>query len=167
MRRSFKGLQWGSLSDYAFVRGGDETEFFFVWTIHHALYDRWSVSMILQKVRTHYYEGSLAAPTKAPLFPQFIRFLLSGDKAESAKFWQLRLAGTTSPQFPTLPKPTYQPNATGRYLNFMPISRKPNAELTMPMLIRSAWGLTISAYSNSDDVVFGEIFSGRDTPPRH
>lgn len=163
--KEFQGAySGGSLSDYAVVKGGDETEFFFVWTIHHALYDRWSVPMILQKVRTHYYEGSLGAPTKAPLFPQFIRFLLSGDKAESAKFWQLRLAGTTSPQFPTLPKPTYQPNATGRYLNFMPISRKPNAELTMPMLIRSAWGLTISAYSNSDDVVFGEIFSGRDTP---
>ena len=163
--KEFQGAySGGSLSDYAIVKRGDETGFFFVWTIHHALYDRWSVPMILQKVRTHYYEGSLAAPTKAPLFPQFIRFLLSQDKAESAKFWQSRLTGTMSPQFPTLPKPTYQPNATGRYLNFMPISRKPNAELTIPMLIRSAWGLTISAYSNSDDVVFGEIFSGRDTP---
>ena len=163
--KEFQGAySGGSLSDYAVVKRGDETGFFFVWTIHHALYDRWSVPMILQKVRTHYYEGSLAAPTKAPLFPQFIRFLLSQDKAESAKFWQSRLTGTMSPQFPTLPKPTYQPNATGRYLNFMPISRKPNAELTIPMLIRSAWGLTISAYSNSDDVVFGEIFSGRDTP---
>ena len=163
--KEFQGAySGGSLSDYAVVKRGDETGFFFVWTIHHALYDRWSVPMILQKVRTHYYEGSLAAPTKAPLFPQFIRFLLGQDKAESAKFWQSRLAGTMSPQFPTLPKPTYQPNATGRYLNFMPISRKPNAELTIPMLIRSAWGLTISAYSNSDDVAFGEIFSGRDTP---
>ena len=154
----------GSLSDYAIVKGGNEREFFFVWTIHHALYDRWSIPIILQKVRTHYYKGPLAAPTKAPLFTQFIRFLLSEDKAKSAKFWQSRLTGTMTPQFPTLPKPTYQPNPTGRYLNFMPISRKPNAELTMPMLIRSAWGLTISAYSNSDDVVFGEIFSGRDTP---
>ncbi|MCJ1436746.1 hypothetical protein MMC27_006128 [Xylographa pallens] len=154
----------GNLSDYAIVKGGDKSGFFFVWTIHHALYDRWSVPMILQKVRTHYYDGSLAAPTKAPLFPQFIRFLLSEDKAKSAKFWQSKLTGTMSPQFPTLPKPTYQPSATGRYLNIMPLSRKPNAELTIPMLIRSAWGLTISAYSNSDDVVFGEIFSGRDTP---
>jgi len=157
----------GNLSDYAIVKGKVESGFFFVWTIHHALYDRWSVPLILQKVRTRYYEGSdkvTAAPTKAAQFSQFIRFLLSEDKAESAKFWQSRLTGTMSPQFPPLPKPTYQPNATGRFLNFMPISRRPGAEMTMPMLIRSAWGLTISAYSNSDDVVFGEIFSGRDTP---
>lgn len=157
----------GSLSNYAIVKGKDESEFFFVWTIHHALYDRWSVPLVLQKVRTHYYEGSdnvSIAPMKAPLYPQFIRFLLNENKAESAKFWQSRLTGTTSPQFPALPKPAYQPDAIGRFLNFIPISRKQNSEMTMPMLIRSAWGLTISAYSNSDDIVFGEIFSGRDTP---
>ena len=163
--KEFQGaFSGGSLSDYAIVKRGHENGFFFVWTIHHALYDRWSVPMILQKVQKHYYDEPLAASTKVPLFPQFIRFLLGEDKAESAKFWQSRLTGSMSPQFPTLPTPMYQPNATGRYLNFMPISRKPNVELTMPMLIRSAWGLTISAYSNSDDVVFGEIFSGRDTP---
>lgn len=166
--KEFQGAySGGSLSDYATVRGKDQSEFFFVWTIHHALYDRWSIPLILQKVRTHYYEGLnevATGPTKAPLYPQFIQYLLREDKAESAKFWQSRLAGTESPQFPILPKPTYQPSATGRFLNFMPISRRPGSEITMPMLIRSAWGLTISAYSNSDDVVFGEIFSGRDTP---
>jgi len=156
----------GGLSNYAIVRG-QEDEFFFVWTIHHALYDRWSIPLILQKVRTHYYEGPkalAAAPKKGALYPQFIRFLLNENKAESSTFWQARLARSASPQYPALPKPTYQPSATGRFLRFMPISRKPGAEITMPMLVRAAWGFTISAYSNSDDVVFGEIFSGRDTP---
>ena len=156
----------GSLSDYAIIKGTDN-DFFFVWTIHHALYDRWSIPLILQKVRTYYFDGPKASVSPTPgvaMFPQFIRFLLNEDKAASAKFWQSRLAGTTSPQYPALPKPTYQPSATGRFLNFMPISRRPGAEITMPMLIRAAWGLTMSAYSNSEDVVFGEIFSGRDTP---
>ncbi len=167
--REFQGAySEGSLSDYAIVKGNhDSSGFFFVWTIHHALYDRWSVPVILQKVRTQYYEGSnkvAAAPTKVPMYSHFIRFLLNEDKSESTKFWQSRLTGTMSPQFPALPKPTYQPDARGRFLNYIPISRKQDTEMTMPMLVRSAWGLTISAYSNSDDIVFGEIFSGRDTP---
>ena len=164
--KEFQGAySGGSLSDYAIVQGNETGSFFFVWTIHHALYDRWTIPLILQKVRAHYVKGSLpSAPTKAPMYPQFIRFLLNENKAESATFWQSRLSGAESPQFPLLPRPTYQPSATGRFLRFMPISRRQGAEMTMPMLVRSAWGLTISAYSNSDDVVFGEIFSGRDTP---
>ncbi|KAL6714216.1 hypothetical protein ACLMJK_008711 [Lecanora helva] len=165
--KEFQGAySGGGLSNYATVKGRNENEFFFVWTIHHALYDRWSIPLILQKVRSKYFDtAEVAVPaTKAPLYPQFIKFLLGENKSESAMFWQSRLAETTSPQFPPLPNPTYQPSATGRYLRYMPVTRGAGTEITMPMLVRAAWGLTISAYANSEDVVFGEIFSGRDTP---
>ncbi|KAG8530149.1 NRPS [Bacidia gigantensis] len=163
-RKFQESYSGGGLTDVAILRDSDE-KFQFVLTIHHALYDRWSIPLILQKVRAFYDRGStVVSSTKAAVYPQFIRFILNDNKAESTNFWQQRLAGTTSPQFPALPKPTYQPNPTGRLLRFMSMSRKRGAEITTPMLIRAAWGLTISAYSNSEDVMFGEIFSGRDTP---
>ena len=152
-----------SLSGYAIVNN-DADEAFFVWTIHHALYDGWSSDLILDKVQEA-YKGSNSMDWKSGIsYSSFIRYLSSVDAAESDKFWQTKLEGTTSPQFPMLPKQTYEPRVTSKVLHTATLARRPGMEITTPSLIRAAWALTISAYSNSEDVVFAETVTGRDAP---
>ncbi|KAL9614736.1 MAG: hypothetical protein Q9167_000805 [Letrouitia subvulpina] len=161
MKPAFNGA---SLTDYSIVRG-KQNDAFFVWTIHHALYDGWSIGLILDKVQECYEKSERAKSSiKATTYSKFMRYVTSVGASESESFWQSRLAGTTSPQFPSLPKPTYQPHVTSTMSHAIRLSRESGAENTVPSLIRTAWALTLSAYSNSKDVVYAETVNGRDAP---
>ena len=153
----------GSLTEYSIVKDG-EADVYFTWTIHHALFDGWSIDLILNKVQA-YYQGSrsLELAEMVP-YTKFIQYIGSVDSVESETFWQEKLADTTSVQYPMLPAPTYQPNGTNLMKHAMTISQGADSSITMPTLIRAAWALTISAYSNSTDVIFAETVSGRDAP---
>ena len=153
----------GKLCAYSLVKNG-KGEPLFVWTIHHALYDGWSSELILNKVQACYQTSEVQDVSSGPPYSSFIRYLSTLDAAESDSYWQTRLADIASPQFPILPHPTYQPSATSLLSHCIPISRKGGTGITMPSLLRAAWALTISAYSNSEDVVFAETVTGRDAP---
>ncbi|KAI4100225.1 MAG: hypothetical protein L6R37_005597 [Teloschistes peruensis] len=145
----------GRLSNYTITRNPP----LFVWTVHHALYDGWSVELVLNKVEKAYHG---IAPTTEMSFATFIRYITSVDLTQAGEFWKSRLAETVSPQFPMLPSPAYQPHASGYFSQTVPFKRP--SQVTSATLIRAAWALTVSAYSNSDDVVFGETVTGRDVP---
>ncbi|KAL8732958.1 MAG: hypothetical protein Q9166_002356 [cf. Caloplaca sp. 2 TL-2023] len=152
----------GSLSAYGIVQTADET--FFVWTIHHALYDGWSLDLILNKVQMCYEGLAPSKPSKKTCYASFIKHITSMDATVSEHFWRSRLTGTMSPQFPMLPNPTYQPHVSGVHSHTIPIIKSTGSSITMGSFIRAAWALTISAYCNSEDVVFGETVTGRDIP---
>ena len=151
----------GSLTAYGIIRESSDS-IFFVWTIHHALYDGWSMRLILQKVETLY--AGVTSPQAGPPYGHFVEYVSNMSIADAEAFWQSKLEHSMSPQYPALPKANYQPHATGFLSHPIPISRKPSIGITIPSLIRAAWALTISAFSNSDDVVFGETVNGRDAP---
>ncbi|KAI4211729.1 MAG: hypothetical protein LQ351_005503 [Letrouitia transgressa] len=162
--RTKPAFNGAGLTDYSIIRG-KQNDAFFVWTIHHALYDGWSIGLILDKVQAYYNKSEAAdSSIKARVYSKFMQYVTSVDTSESESFWQSKLAGSTSPQFPVLPTPTYQPHVTSTVSHVIHISREAGAETTMPSLIRTAWALTLSAYSNSEDVVYAETVNGRDAP---
>ena len=152
-----------SLTGYSIVKD-EANEPFFVWTVHHSLYDGWSSDLILDKVQDRYKESGIPSSDKHIPYSAFIQYLSRVDAVESNKFWQSKLEGTASPQFPTLPRSTYDPRVTNSIKHTASFARRPEVEITIPSLIRAAWALTVSAYSNSDDVVFAETVTGRDAP---
>ena len=149
------------LTGYSIINR-DTDDASFVWTVHHALYDGWSSELVLEKVQQHYTGSKSGSLSKESSYSSFIRYLSSVDAAESDKFWQSRLEGTISPQFPMLPKPTYEPRVSNKMLHTASLVRRQGMGVTTPSLIRAAWALTISAYTNSEDVVFAETVTGRD-----
>ena len=152
-----------SLSGYSII-GNNVNNARFVWTVHHALYDGWSSELVLNKVHRHYKGSESLSPIKDISYSAFIQYLSSIDSTKSDDFWQSKLEGTTSPQFPALPRPTYEPHVSNKVLHTAPLVRRPGMDITTPSLIRAAWALTISAYSNSEDFVFAETVTGRDAP---
>ena len=132
---------------------------YFVWTAHHAVYDGWTVNLLFEKVAKMYSDGA-----KLPSVPyaSFIAHLSEVEPATRDKFWQAQFSSTGSQPtgFPIVPL-GYQ--ATSK-LNMTYSGRVPRASsssVTMPTMMRAAWAMVISTYSDSTDVVFATTLSGR------
>ncbi|RYP70205.1 hypothetical protein DL771_005592 [Monosporascus sp. 5C6A] len=132
----------------------------FVLTLHHALYDGWSMPLVVERVNRAYH--GLATPRPAE-FKHFIKYLCDLDRAESEAYWRERLCGATGEQFPPLPWSGYQQQADSLLEHYVH-TRRPAAGFTIATAIRGAWALLVSLYTSSNDVVFGETLTGRNAP---
>ncbi|RYP76665.1 hypothetical protein DL770_007204 [Monosporascus sp. CRB-9-2] len=132
----------------------------FVLTMHHALYDGWSMPLVVERVNRAYH--GLGTPRPAE-FKQFIKYLCELNRAESEAYWRERLCGATCEQFPPLPWSGYQQQADSLLEHYVHTSRSA-AGFTIATAIRGAWALLVSSYTSSNDVVFGETLTGRNAP---
>ncbi|KAK7427649.1 Nonribosomal peptide synthetase 4, partial [Neonectria magnoliae] len=153
----------GRLTDYTIV-GDSSTGVFFVWTIHHALYDGWCLPVILDKVKQCYEEAPGFLPHSGPSYSNFIRYLTGLDSQQADEFWKSRLSNMSAQHFPRLPSPDYQASASCLMIHKAVLNRRTGSEITTATRIRAAWALTVSAYSTATDIVFWETVTGRDAP---
>jgi amino acid adenylation domain-containing protein/non-ribosomal peptide synthase protein (TIGR01720 family) len=160
--RQLPAKHGGPLASYAIV--GERTSSpFFVWTAHHAVYDGWSLPALLFKVETCYRQQQQQPLASIP-YSRFVKYLSTIDAKQSDQFWTSMFENITAPQFPQLPNPDYQVQASSQIEYTVPVARKSGMEITMPSMIRAAWGLLLATYSGSDDVLWGETNSGREVP---
>ena len=155
-------FNYGSmLARYAIVGQNTETETaYFVWTVHHALYDGWSMALLMKHISRIYTHGDVPEP--AP-FTRLINYLAKKDRDSMASYWHLQLKNNPHASFPPIPAKNYQPRPSkvlGHRLNNVTQS----SDITLSILLRAAWALTVSSYSGRDDVVFGVTLSGRTAP---
>ncbi|KAF2030892.1 acetyl-CoA synthetase-like protein [Setomelanomma holmii] len=161
-QRQLPATPGGPLISYTIV-GEGTTSPFFIWTAHHAVYDGWSWSTLFNQVESCYRDLSPDLPSSVP-FSRFVKYLSTLKRDESNQFWLSHLENITAPQFPQLPSPDYKVQATSQLLHRIDMVRRPVMEVTVPSLIRAAWGLLLATYSGSDDVLWGETNSGREAP---
>lgn len=158
-----RGMGLGDvLSRYAIIedrqRGGKT---FFIWTIHHALYDGHSFSLILDQLQRAYARDTLTYAGSHVPFQRFIRSVVEIDQGTAASFWRSEFTNATKPLFPRLPLPTYQPQADEVFgVSIEEISRM-HSDITISTVIRAAWALLLSRYCNSAEVIFGALVTGR------
>ncbi len=149
----------GQLAAYEIVEEAISGDRFFVWTIHHSVYDGWSMPLILDRLEQIYFEGASHLP--APPFASFIDYLGKTDPLKSRDFWRSRLSEVIPCHFPSEPRPDEEPNFL-ELCHSCPLPRITGSSSTTPTLIRAAWAILLSAYTHTEDVVFGETLSGRD-----
>ncbi|KAK4133596.1 non-ribosomal peptide synthetase [Trichocladium antarcticum] len=138
----------------------------FIWMAHHALYDGWSLPTLLSRVEARYQHPETPV-VPSPHYSRFVEYLSDQDLSVSDAFWTATMAGfgTTTPQhFPQLPHPTYHVQATSQVSRLVHFARPKGSNITRASFLRVAWALLVSTYSSSDEVVFGEVLSGRDVP---
>ena len=149
-----------SLTRYGIVP--EATGWTFVWTVHHAVYDAWTLDLVFDQLDKTYKEQPLDEKTP---FKEFMRYVAKTDRELSTKFWQEYLAGATQNEFPSTVSMGQQPVADSLFKHDISLSRSDQLSgITMPTLIRAAWGILIGSHSESEDVVFGSIVSGRNAP---
>lgn len=133
----------------------------FIWTIHHSLYDGWSMPLIMDRVKRAYLGLST---TRAAQFKTFIRYLSNMDREASKSFWLNELHGVNGEQFPALPSRGYEPRASALLERYVPLTRRTTSKITKSTIIRGAWALVAGQLMGSGDVVFGETLIGRNVP---
>ncbi|KAF1838181.1 acetyl-CoA synthetase-like protein [Decorospora gaudefroyi] len=143
------------------VVGEETTSPFFVWTAHHAVYDGWSWTALFRKVEALYRNPMHDVSATVP-YSRFIKYLTALDQKESGEFWLSQLANSTYTRFPQLPSPDHRVEANGQLLHHVQLVRNVNLDVTVPSMIRAAWGLLLATYSGCDDVLWGETNSGRE-----
>jgi amino acid adenylation domain-containing protein len=134
-----------------------------VFTIHHALYDGWSLAALLDDVSK--VSRGLDANPRIP-YNVFIHHLRAMDRAAAIKFWSERLEKAPAPAFPVLPSPGYRPYADKRYELTTKLPPRESSHITQATVFRTAWALVMARYASMTDVVFGSTLSGRTLPIR-
>lgn len=155
-------MQLGNpLARYAIVDDSRTGRRYFVWTIHHALYDGWSTPIVVDRVRRAYEEHSMSSFTQ---MKQFVAYLTHPERLASRDYWRSELANISAVQYPIVPYRTYLPKADARADRDISLQRAKGSSITSAIIIRAAWALVASQYTGSDDIIIGETLNGRNVP---
>ena len=155
----------GPLVHYALIAQENKergNELYFVWTAHHAIYDGGSLPLILEKVAQAYKDSSTAQLSS---FNGFIKHLTDMDINERDEYWRLQLRGANQPGFPIIQESSDLHRAEKSMIRKMalPIAKN-GSNITIPTVIRTAWATVIANYTETEDVVFGAVLTGRNAP---
>ncbi|MDO3682129.1 non-ribosomal peptide synthetase, partial [Paenibacillus ehimensis] len=160
-----------SLMRVAILRTGEET-YRFVWSFHHILMDGWCWSLVTSEVFRIYFALSANREPEllpVPPFSEYIAWLERQDPAEASRYWSGYLAGyeeqTTLPKGRTQEKTGYASADLefdlGRELTGRIHRIAQQHQVTISTLMQTVWGLLLQKYNGSQDVVFGNVVSGR------
>ncbi|KAJ5590150.1 hypothetical protein N7450_004122 [Penicillium hetheringtonii] len=146
------------LTRFTIVHDDVTNKIYFVWTVHHAIYDGWSTDLMIEHAKNAYKGISTPRPAE---FKHFIQYLVDPAREASKDYWRVQLQGATGPQYPSLPSRMYIPEPNALAQRIVRVEQTSRSSITTATLIRAAWALVASQYTMSDDVVFGETFAGR------
>lgn len=149
------------LTRYALVKDDTGSLKWFVWTVHHAVYDGWSMRLIMNSLHRAIRGSSIE---HGPQIQSFIKYIKDQDNDDILKYWINALADYEGVSFPSLPSATYQPAADEVVEYRFPKPRQSFKDITTSTLIRAAWAFIVSRMTNSEDIVFGATVSGRNAP---
>ncbi|KAJ3133087.1 hypothetical protein HDU90_006429 [Geranomyces variabilis] len=134
-------------------------------TIHHALYDGWSLPAIASDFTAAY--NSLKMEPR-PSFKSFIDYIQAQDGHATETFWKEYLAGVV-PATPLALGPADRTATEDIWLeeeccegieNLKDAAKA--AGVTLATLIKVAWALTLRKYQRTGDIVFAEVVANRD-----
>ncbi|KFZ21493.1 hypothetical protein V502_02926 [Pseudogymnoascus sp. VKM F-4520 (FW-2644)] len=154
---SERNIDFGSpLARFGLVH--DLNEEWLILTLHHALWDRWSLPLILKMLGQAYHGQALP---QAPLVKDFIKEATSMDRKASHDFWDSYLEHPTWKIFPKVPSGITVPRASEimRRGFSKPTILIPG--ITLSVILRATWAILHSRGSGSNDVLFGTTVFGR------
>ncbi|KAH7303238.1 hypothetical protein B0I35DRAFT_498680 [Stachybotrys elegans] len=137
-------------------RPGKETTL--IWQVHHARIDGVSCNLLLAKVGRALAGEQVASGVGFATFATHLQALQQRESESAKAFWSKRQPPTKI-LFPSIRERMRRVTVT------------PNPKLTaylkrsgLSSLYYAAWGLVLARYSDSDNVCFGVVLSGRSVP---
>ncbi|KAJ6156141.1 hypothetical protein N7497_005026 [Penicillium chrysogenum] len=145
-----------------------------VWTVHHALVDGFSASLIFQKVDAVLQGRSFERSLPFTVAARDMEHLRHAARTEIQQFWSDR-----EPLIPDACGDIASPNASllkPRQPGHAQISVSESVDrakvteyacavnVTPAAIFNAAWILLLTTYTNSDTIVYGSVFSGRNLP---
>ncbi len=154
-----------------------------LWTHHHLAHDAWSLQLLVGELLALYAEergGAPAALAPAPLYRDYVVWLLGRDGTADAPYWRetLRPAGRPTPlpgREPDSNEGTASPpglsvqgGAFQQRESALPADLRDRLDgfarangLTLATLFHAAWALELATGADQSDVTFGTVVAGR------
>ncbi|PIG84732.1 hypothetical protein AARAC_010551 [Aspergillus arachidicola] len=129
---------------------------YFVITLHHALYDDWSLALILKHIEAAYAEQRI--PDQ--FFSRFTSYCMDASNETAAQFWRNELSRMNPTSFPALPAESYTPAATRSLIQMTEFDEFMSFD-GLSTTVTMAWAILISRHTASEEVVFGVTDTGR------
>ncbi|KAH7042835.1 hypothetical protein B0J12DRAFT_761479 [Macrophomina phaseolina] len=130
-----------------------------VVTAHHAVFDAWYLSKLLAEVHAVYHERECQAAKPVP-FVRFVQHIQNSQGENSQLFWQANLEGQTTSQVFSAPEASQRPRLESSISRCFKLQGTYPGNM-LPTIVRAAWALVLSLYSESSDITFGLILNGR------
>ncbi|KID94297.1 non-ribosomal peptide synthetase, partial [Metarhizium majus ARSEF 297] len=148
------------LTQFSLLPENAEGDVFLVWEIHHALYDGWSMNLLLQDVQDVYYGNEIQ---DLESIDAFLDYVTTMDKNARDEFWKSQFAGIQGCHFPT-PKSTDNPRPDQKLEVSVSDLDWLNSDFTSSTILRAAWCIVSAHNTNSDEALFGVTVTGRQAP---
>ncbi|PHH75682.1 hypothetical protein CDD82_4328 [Ophiocordyceps australis] len=127
----------------------------FCLVLHHALYDAWSLDLILD----HMGQAYAGKPSVCQSFNHFIDYTAKQRQEAVEGYWCKQLSDASRVVFPTLPVSDYQPVTDSDIGQEVKLETVPG--ITFATLLQFSWAFTLSQYCGSVGVTHGLVVSGR------
>jgi amino acid adenylation domain-containing protein/non-ribosomal peptide synthase protein (TIGR01720 family) len=134
---------------------------YFVWTVHHSVYDGWSVARTMEMLTQLLSGQSTFSP--APV-SRFINYLVRQDKDQIAGFWNRHFEGANWVRYPAITSPQYQAKPRDTLLSQIHVNLETGGPATMSTLLRAAWALLVATNTGANDAAINVVLSGRMAP---
>ncbi|KAL6915120.1 hypothetical protein FSST1_012880 [Fusarium sambucinum] len=125
--------------------------------IHHALFDEWSLDLLVTQVEQAYAGGDLHMKP----FSLFVRYSLQQDHASSETFWRQQFSGLEVEHFPATASKAGATTKTIVLERNLSLDDEMSTKYTLSSVVRLAWAILLWHQTGSEDVVFGATVSGR------
>ncbi len=157
----------GPLMRLTLLRTADNA-YQFVWSFHHLIMDGWCLD-VLNRELFALYETPAPDLLPAPSYGDFIRWLGRKDQEAARDHWKNYLEGYAYgagiPAYKGRQAHPKRMDARSETLGNSQLealrSLAARHQLTVNSLVQVAWGLLLSRYNNTGDVVYGLVVSGR------
>jgi amino acid adenylation domain-containing protein len=150
-----------ALFRYGLVEERESDKVHFIITMHHAIYDGWSMPLVFERVNRAFLGQKTSRPAT---FKHFIKHLIHLNPTIAQDYWRERLHGANPHQFPPLPQKGYITQADSLLEHYVKVSPPADLKFTLATIIRGAWSLVASLYMGHTDIIFGETLTGRSAP---
>lgn len=134
--------------------------------IHHSIYDAAAMSIILHDVEA-IIQGHTRPPTLQ--FEGFLRYMVASETTECYSFWQNYLNGVRCMKLVSR-TPITAPRYFETVRGVAPMSLSDLTGQCMEMsttllsVIQATWAKVLSHFSNTQELCFGNVYSGRNIP---
>jgi len=140
------------------VSQDSQSKRFLTWTLHHALYDGWSMAL-LQKQLEDFFMGHDITPTIP--YNYFIRHARSLSTDAVKNFWSGRLAGPSPVHFPKSPSTSYLARPNQTIEKTVTFQQEFAHNVAISNFVQAAWAIAVSRHTESKNICLGTTVSGR------
>nr|POF18067.1 nonribosomal peptide synthetase dtxs1 [Quercus suber] len=162
-------MEYGSaLCRYVIFTEGNQQ--LFGLTLHHAIFDGWSIGLIMQTLSRFFDENALAEMAIAP-YVGFINYAGALDATRAGEYWRGQLAAATSPVFPRVSpastaSSTEASSASRSFSCKIPFAAaRASSSIMKATILRAAWAIVLALYNDdTDDITFDAAVAGRQAP---